>query len=167
MLPVSNLRTPRRLAVFFTLLAMSLSLFQCKKADDPEPVGGDTNLVASWAVTKYGSQDIRGVETDETEIFKQGGITPCLFTLALVFQADGKATKTGREGCNLGRSGSADDLLPSAGGSTWVTNGSTLTITAPDGKKTNFTYELSGSILRLLFPTPINGGKDVITLAKS
>jgi|GEM_PF-3298528 len=164
MLPVSDLRTPRRLGVLFTLVAVSLSLFQCKKSDEPEPVGGDTNLVASWKMTQYGLKDGQGV----IEYFDKisGQVAPCLYTQEFIFASDGGVTRGGRDGCALAGVGSTDELIPSNGGSKWRTTGTTLTVLKSDGSKADFTYELSGMTLRLEALDRATGRMHVFLLKK-
>ncbi|MBC7890601.1 MAG: hypothetical protein H7Y12_00185 [Sphingobacteriaceae bacterium] len=164
MLPASDLRTPRRLAVLITLVAVSLSLFQCKKSDDPEPVGGDTNLVASWKMTQYGLKDSQGVVEYFDEI--SGQVAPCLYTQEFIFAADGGVKRGGRDGCALAGVGSTDELIPGSGGSKWQTAGTKLTILKPDGSKADFTYELSGMTLRLEALDRATGRTHVFLLKK-
>ncbi len=164
MLPISPLRTPRRLAVLVTLIAVSLSLFQCKKSDDPEPVGGDTGLVASWKMSQYGLKDLRGTVEYFDEI--SGQVAPCLYTQEFIFAADGGVRRGGRDGCALAGVGSTDELIPSNGGSKWKTSGTTLTILKPDGSKADFTYLLSSTTLEMDAYDPATGRTHVFLLKK-
>ena len=143
---------------FFYVMWLVTFLFvtSCSKTNDvtPDTVAGQYKVSAITAEPGFALGPPYGTVTDVAAFYQQITGTTCLTDITLSLNADGSAGVDTPSTCR-----SAGDAGPLAGfaGARWAVNGSTLTLTAPNGVSTEYGLSRDNMTLKLSRQQPIPG----------
>ena len=134
---MKNIIKHQKITAFLLLFALSFTTFNCSKSDSTTAVVPNSQVVGSWKFTSYFQKIGTAAETDATSTILL--LLPCVKDVVFVVDSKSLSGTTAPKGCDLS---AIIDIK-----STYVINGTKLTITSSAGVNTVEDVSFSGSTM--------------------